>query len=273
MCNNWGNFPISVDGAIGGLVGDTVIICGGKADNGYFVNECYSLTSEKATHVTHMSVGRRSAASIVINDNTLWVTGGYKYDGEYLAFASTEYVTVMGTMSGPDLPMALDSHAMVAINSTCSMVIGGFSNNNNSALTFFYDRIEGEWVNGPSLIKARKNHAAGIITDEVTGEDFVAVTGGNHYIHQVTSDYLDSTEILQDGEWVQGKINDTLISGHFLVSKYFQNMIITLHTTQELVMLSTFQCSQAQNKSRNFDNTHNYDNLMQLIFSVCVVDF
>ena len=52
MCNNWANFPISVDGAIGGLVGDTVIICGGKDDN----DECYSLTSEKATLVTHMSV-------------------------------------------------------------------------------------------------------------------------------------------------------------------------------------------------------------------------
>jgi hypothetical protein len=215
MCNNWPNFPIGVHGATGGLIGDTVIICGGKDDN----DECYSLTSEKATLVTHMSVGRYLAASIVINDNTLWVTGGYNNDGGYLA--STENVTLMGTMPGPDLTMVLASHAMVAINSTCSMVIGGYSNNTNYALTFFYDRIEGEWVNGPSLIEARHSHAAGIITDEMTGEDFVAVTGGtvtggNHH-----SDYLDSTEILQDGEWVQGKINDMLISGHFLVPKYF----------------------------------------------------
>ena len=68
------------------------------------------------------------------------------------------------------------------------------------------------------MIQARHSHAAGIITDEVTGEDFVAVTGGNHNNHD---NYLDSTEILQDGEWVQGKINDMLISGHFLVPKYF----------------------------------------------------
>ena len=127
MCNNWPNFPISVNGATGGLIGDTVIICGGvDGDYNYnYVDVCYSLTSEKRTLVTHMSFGRRGAASIVINDNILWVTGGYgcSYGCGYLA--STEYVTVTGTMLGPDLPMTLSHHAMVAINSTCAMVIGG----------------------------------------------------------------------------------------------------------------------------------------------------
>ena len=115
-CNNWPDFPIGVVGATGGLIGDTVIICGGY--DGSSVDECYSLTSEKATLVTHMSVGRRYAASVVVNDNKLWVTGGY--GGEF-----TEYVTVTGTMPGPDLPTTLTYHAMVAINSTYSMVIGG----------------------------------------------------------------------------------------------------------------------------------------------------
>ena len=64
MCNNWPDFPIGVSGATGGLIGDTVIICGGKGSD-----ECYSLTSEKSTLVTHMTVGRKDAASIVINDN------------------------------------------------------------------------------------------------------------------------------------------------------------------------------------------------------------
>ena len=200
MCNNWPNFPIRVVGATGGLIGDTVIICGGW----YNVDECYSMTSEKATLVTHMSVGRFHAASIVINDNILWVTGGEDYNFNNLA--STEYVTVTGTMPGPDLPMALKYFAMVAINRTCSLVIGGISNGDSES-TFFYDRNEGEWVNGPSLMQGRYGHAAGIVTDEVTGEQFVAVTGGSG------SGYLDSTEILQDGEWVQGKKNDMLSCG------------------------------------------------------------
>ena len=213
LCNNWPDFPIGVSGATGGLIGDTVIICGGWGSSS--IAECYSLTSEKATIVTHMSVGRGEAASIVLDDNTLWVTGGLN-SGGYLA--TTEYVTVTGTMLGPDLPMALQGHAMVAINRTCSMVIGGYSNG-YSASTFFYDRNEGEWINGPSLMQARGYHAAGIVTDEVTGELFVAVTGGKNsgYV------YLDSTEILQDGEWVQGKISNTIC--HFLEIFWSHNTI------------------------------------------------
>ena len=68
MCNKWPNFQIGVSGVTGGLIGDTVVICGG-----YNISECYSLTSKKATLVTHMSVGRLYTASIVLNDNTLWV--------------------------------------------------------------------------------------------------------------------------------------------------------------------------------------------------------
>ena len=216
LCNNWPDFPISVQqGATGGLIENTVIICGGSVSSHDSFDECYSITSEKAALVTHMSVGRQFAASIVINDNTLWVTGGIDYAtmGNGWDLASTEYVKMTGTMLGPDLPMALSDHAIVAINSTCSMVIGG----GYSALTFFYDHNEGEWITGPSLMQARAFHAAGIITDEVTDEHFVAVTRGFYYSYYIGD--LDSTEILQDGEWVEG--NDMLSSGHFLIQKKF----------------------------------------------------
>ena len=198
-CNNWPNFPFDVKGATGGLIGDTVIICEGADD--FIDDSCYSFTSEKATFVTHMSVGRLDAASIVINGNTLWVTGG----SNVVRLASTEYVTMTETMLGPDLPMALGGHALVAINSTCSMVIGGLSDySGSSASTFFFDHNEDEWITGPSLIQGRRFHAAGMVTNEDSDEHFVAVTGGIG-----SDDSLDSTEILQDGEWVQGKINDT----------------------------------------------------------------
>jgi hypothetical protein len=222
MCNNWPDFPIDVGkGATGGLIGDTVIICGGIGVGGSISDECYSLTSEKVTPVTHMTVGRFHAASIVINDKTLWVTGGR--DGGWYSLASTEYMTMTGTMLGPDLPMAHAHHAMVAINSTCSMVIGGEQGEANdyySALTFFYDHNEEEWINGPSLMQERYDCAAGIVTDEVTGEHFVAVTGGIND----DSSYLNTTDILQDGEWVQGKINDTIC---YLLEYVFKNIFKT----------------------------------------------
>ena len=121
MCKNWPDYPIEAHGATGGLVGDTVIICGGIDSDWNYVDECYSLTTEKVMLVTHMSVPRRGAVSIVINDNALWVTGGYYYE----VLATSEYVTMSKTMPGPDLPIALESHTMVAINKTCSMIIGG----------------------------------------------------------------------------------------------------------------------------------------------------
>ena len=174
-----------------------------------------------------MSVGRWNAASIVINDNILWVTGGY-------GGASTEYVTVTGSMIGPDLPMALYHHAMVAINSTCSMVIGG-SSGVTSASTFYYDHNEGEWTTGPSLMEARDGHAAGIVTDEVTDENFVAVTGG------FGSEILDSTEILQDGEWFQGKISSAIHC--FYIFNYYRRSLVLCRASvpQRLINQSFYQ--------------------------------
>ena len=203
MCNNWPDFPAFRSGATGGLIGNTAMICGGATDISYHSN-CYSLTSEKATSATQLSLTRVGAASVVLNEKTLWVTGGSGGGG------STEYVTVTRTMFGPNLPMAHQWHygyAIVAINRTCSMVIGGhdFFPDDYSASTYIYDHNQGEWINGPSLIQARYLHAAGIVTDAVTDEQFVAVTGGFYY-----PDYLDITELLQDGEWVEGKLNDII---------------------------------------------------------------
>ena len=79
------------------------------------------------------------------------------------------------------------------------------------AKTYFYDHNEGEWINGSSLIEARSVHAAGIITDVVTDEQLVTVTGG------WSCDFLASTEILQDGEWVQGKIDKSILH----ISQFF----------------------------------------------------
>ena len=83
MCNNWPDFIPYLGGVvkpIGGLIGDTVIICGGSQT--YSLTGCYSLTSEKATLVTHMSFDRGDPASIVLNGNALWITGGYVASGQ-----------------------------------------------------------------------------------------------------------------------------------------------------------------------------------------------
>ena len=51
------------------------------------------------------------------------------------------------------------------------------------------------------MMQARRMHAAGIVTDQVTAEKLVIVTGGDH-----NGIFLDSTEILFNNQWNQGKI-------------------------------------------------------------------
>ena len=66
--------------------------------------------------------------------------------------------------------------------------------------TFYYNHNHGNWSDGPELLKARVSFAAGIVTDDVTNEEFVIVTGGDD-----GSNYLKSTEILMDNKWSLGK--------------------------------------------------------------------
>ena len=71
--------------------------------------DLYSLSDEKATVVTNMIYRREGAASLVINDKTLWITGGL-YDDETSSewlLSSSEFVKIgESTTLGPVLPNA-----------------------------------------------------------------------------------------------------------------------------------------------------------------------
>ena len=87
------------------------------------------------------------------------------------------------------------------------MLIGGemkyASGNTYSKRTFRINLnkdLDGKWFHGPDLTEGREDHAAEIVTDQITGEDFVVVSGG------VNKDGkpLRSVEILMDKEWKSG---------------------------------------------------------------------
>jgi hypothetical protein len=199
-CKNWAEFPKDVDSATGGVIKETVVICGGGIPGETF-DECYSLNGKVATLITQMSAKRQYAASLVINGASLWITGGYSSDSG-ASGASSEYITLEGSIPGPEMPISIALHALVAINKTFSMVIGGAIPGAVLIPTVYYFDREGQnWSQGPDLMQARIHHAAGIITDETTYESFVIVTGGKYYGID-----LDSTEILIDNQWHLGKI-------------------------------------------------------------------
>ena len=196
-CKNWAEFPKDVYSATGGVIKDTVVICGGGISGESF-DECYSLNGKVATLITHMSIKRKYAASLVINKTSLWITGGWSSDTGKLV--SSEYITLEGSIPGPDMPIPIHSHALVAINKTVAMLIGGYGP--ITLPTVYYFEHEGKhWSQGPDLMQARLYHAAGIVTDETTYDEFVIVTGGGY-----NGIKLDSTEILIDNQWNLGKI-------------------------------------------------------------------
>ena len=126
-------------------------------------------------------------------------------------------------MQGPELPIALFGHALINIGNEKTMIIGGFTGSSSSAQTFIYNNNHGNWSYGPSLILARYEHAAGIVTDEVTHETHAIVTGG------YSGGYLKSTEILKGGSWTLGeKIDKNL---------YQKNKSVKSQVLQEIARL------------------------------------
>ena len=71
--------------------------------------DLYSLSDEKPTVVTNMIYRRRRAASLVLNDETLWITGGMFDDETYndALLSSSEFIKIGESIQGPFLPTSM----------------------------------------------------------------------------------------------------------------------------------------------------------------------
>ena len=105
QCSNWIDYPIGVQRATGGLVGDLAVICGGWSGIDA-IDECYKVTANKAVLLGKMTTKRAFAASVVIND-FLWVTGGWIKDNEWNTgwhfLTSTNFVYLNGSIQKGNL--------------------------------------------------------------------------------------------------------------------------------------------------------------------------
>lgn len=218
-CENWGDFPwvtLSMLGQTGGLLGKIPIICGGS-DNIFGYN-CLIYKDKWTVHLK-LSVRRENAASLVLNETILWVTGGNTYGTSFFenylssSFASntSDFIGIeTGLKQGPDLPLPFKYHSMIGINSTLSMIIGGthqYSQNSGySPLTFWFYHGESKWVEAPNLNHGRQEHANGIIVDQVTKEKLVIVTGGFTEGNSGTNmgSFSGTTEVLIENQWIAG---------------------------------------------------------------------
>ncbi len=173
----------------------TPVICGGFGGNYaeevkscFFMNP-YSTGSTNWTYLGGMAVGRHQAASVVINGDTLWITGGYNQNEQGTSnlegvLGTTEVIKMIkslnspnpefSTVSGPYLSTKVKHHCMIQINSSMVILIGGNTRNSlrDSGTAFF--RVGGDtWHNawiaqnitGPRLSYGRSQHVCGIMID------------------------------------------------------------------------------------------------------------
>ena len=134
-CTDLADFPVSNYGALGAnLDGTTPIVCGGRYDSTYY-QACYKLTNGGWQEFASMNEKRGYAAGIMFK-NKFHVFGGY--DGSS-RLQTSEIISIDGAVEyGPELPEAVSVHAITSINSTVSLLSGGWTGD-YSPLTWFFN--------------------------------------------------------------------------------------------------------------------------------------
>ena len=202
-----------IAGATGGFLNNDFITCGGyysdesntdctnACDPSTFTDKCFKLGSEEP--FATMMTKRNLAASIVLEDEKIWILGGSSSKYSDSTLSSSEYIFSDGrNEDGPPMPIALQVHAMVKINETTSFLVGGIHN-----LDYFYSKrtwyYNGNWIEGPDLELGRYSHSLGIIRDSVTLHEHVVASGG-----MGNGEYLNNVEILdvQENKWESGNL-------------------------------------------------------------------
>lgn len=182
------------------LVGDFIdgnfVLCGGFGERFKLLDDCIMVDQFQTKSFKMVEGSKREyASSVKLNDSTIWITGGESN--------STEFVTVHGSSLGITLPINVEGHCMVIIDSNIVMLIGGIQDKvEYSDKTWIID-VENDFniTEGPRLIKGRKFHMCGKLKDESGNMIIVAISGSL----EDSVEFLDTSQLKQ---WVAGTIHN-----------------------------------------------------------------
>ena len=199
-CADLADFPLTNFGAVGANLDGTPVVCGGYHDYpSTYYKTCYKFTISGWQEFASMKEKRRYAAGVMFQ-NKFHVFGGYD-NGK---LQTSELISIDGLVEhGPSLPSAVDMHAITSINSTVSILSGGYTSASYfSRLTWYFNHETNIFSDGPSLLEGRNRHGSATCVDMVTKAKIPIVTGGQGDGWAA----LDSTELLINGQWQSGTI-------------------------------------------------------------------
>ena len=214
VCPAFEDFPLHVRAASGGLIAGSIpVVCGGytAASLNPYSSLCYTLKHDLRGY---LSRPRAYSASLVINDTSLWITGGLPEITQ-----STEIVSLvenkLTSETGPDLPMPLFGHCLVPIPDGNYMIIGGYTSDQTSLFdetdeTFIFHAQNQSWTSGPSLNLGRYYHSCGVLDNTV-----VVVGGFKYYNALQTVELLDLSNPIS---WTEGPILPRPLIGTSLIT-------------------------------------------------------
>ena len=181
--------------AVGGLINETPIVCGGRNLPEYY-DSCITFGQTKTS--IKMNEPRSSAASVVLNETTLWIMGGLA--GRSRRLKSTELITLdpATSVNGPALPKALAGSCAVKYNDTHIYLTG--SSNQVWIYNTMLNPGSSSWTEGPRMNNARGYHGCTVLHHDQ--RSWLVLAGGLN-----DDDAFKSMEILDPNKnkWVQGE--------------------------------------------------------------------
>ena len=208
---SFGQLPSKRDSAVGTMLGNAPLLCGGNDEDHSLLDTCISYHQDSEWTQTHTMVNKRSySAGVKVNSTTFWILGGFVNPS---CLDSTEFIIQGQTngVPGPKLPHGLKDMCAVKISENELFVIGGSSFGSYKNEVWIYDPQNGfARTQGPSLTTARSSHSCSTMMD---GQKTLIVVSGGY-----NNGDLNSVEIYDptDNTWHSGK-NNLLITKMFIL--------------------------------------------------------
>ena len=175
------------------------------------------LETRDSVYNISMLKSRAFAASVVLNESTLWITGGLGVD--YQGLNSTELVDLNQNKSFESsikLPNNLQLHCLIKLNENQVMLVGGFSSNGPEARTYLFDFDTMTWYPGVNLTYPRYGHSCGLF--KKGGSATAVVVGGSNpdfAFVQKSVEMLDLENTGHSIKWYHGKLPPESITERF----------------------------------------------------------